>query len=70
LGDQLLVAPVLEKDARQRLIVLPPGEWRGFDGKRYTGSTRVTLPVGVDELCFFERAELGQADLNPTGTAR
>jgi len=57
LGDRLLVAPVLEKDARQRAVVLPPGEWRGFDGKRYTGPTRVTLPVRLDELCYFERAD-------------
>jgi alpha-glucosidase (family GH31 glycosyl hydrolase) len=57
LGDRMLVAPVLEKDARQRVVVLPPGAWRGFDGKRYTGPARVTLPVNVAELCYFERIE-------------
>jgi len=57
LGDRILVAPVLEKGARGRAAVLPPGAWQGFDGKRYAGPARVTLPVRVDELCYFERTD-------------
>jgi alpha-glucosidase (family GH31 glycosyl hydrolase) len=57
LGDRLLVAPVLEKDARNRTVVLPPGAWRGFDGQRHAGPAKVTLPVGLDELCYFEKAD-------------
>ena len=57
LGDRILVAPVLDKNARDRAVVLPPGAWRGFDGKRYAGPARVTLPVRVDELCYFERTD-------------
>ncbi|MFO1514077.1 MAG: glycoside hydrolase family 31 protein [Verrucomicrobiota bacterium] len=57
LGDRLLVAPVLEKDARNRAVVLPAGSWRGFDGKRYAGPAKVTVPVRVDELCYFERTD-------------
>ena len=55
LGDRILVAPVVEKDARNRTVLLPPGKWKGFDGKRYAGPARVTLPVGLDELCHFEK---------------
>ena len=57
LGDRLLVAPVVEKDARNRTVNLPPGKWQGFDGKRYTGPAKVTLPVGFDELCYFEKTD-------------
>jgi alpha-glucosidase len=54
LGERLLVAPVIEKDARERAVVLPRGTWLGFNGNKYTGPARVTMPVGFDELCYFE----------------
>ena len=69
LGDRLLVAPVVEKDARNRTVNLPPGKWHGFDGKRYAGPAKLTLPVGLDELCYFEK--VGQppasASSHPSG---
>ena len=60
LGDRFLVAPVIEKNARERSVMLPPGVWIGFDGKRYTGPTKVTLPVRLDELCYFEKESSSQ----------
>ncbi|HYG21354.1 MAG TPA: glycoside hydrolase family 31 protein [Verrucomicrobiae bacterium] len=57
LGDRILVAPVLEKGARERQVVLPPGVWQGLDGKRHEGPARITVPVQLDELCFFERTD-------------
>ena len=57
LGDRILVAPVLKKDARDRAVVFPPGAWRGFNGKRYDGPARIAVPVRVDELCYFERTD-------------
>jgi len=57
LGDRILVAPVVEKDARNRTVILPPGRWQGSDGKRYAGPAKVTLPVAFDELCYFEKAD-------------
>ncbi len=57
LGDRILVAPVVEKDARYRTVMLPPGKWQGFDGKHYAGPAKVTVPVGFDELCYFEKAD-------------
>jgi alpha-glucosidase len=57
LGDRILVAPVVEKDARNRTVMLPPGRWQGFDGKRYAGPAKLTLPVSIDELCYFEKAD-------------
>jgi len=66
LGDEILVAPVVEKDARNRTVILPPGKWKGFDGKRYAGPARVTLPVPFDELCYFEKADLGDPSQSQT----
>jgi alpha-glucosidase len=57
LSDRILVAPILEKNARDRTVVLPPGAWLGFDGKCYKGPSKVALPVGIDELCYFEKAD-------------
>lgn len=57
LGDQLLVAPVLEQGARHREVLLPRGIWKGFDGNRYAGPAQRSLAVPADELCFFEKVE-------------
>jgi alpha-glucosidase len=54
LGDRILVAPVMEKNARERTVVVPPGKWLGFDYKHYAGPAKVKLPVGFDKLCYFE----------------
>ena len=32
LGDDVLVAPVLEQGAHARLVQIPAGEWEGFGG--------------------------------------
>jgi alpha-glucosidase len=55
LGDLILVAPVLEKGARQRTVMLPAGAWKGIDGKQYAGPCRMVVPVAPDQLCYFEK---------------
>jgi alpha-glucosidase (family GH31 glycosyl hydrolase) len=57
LGTQILVAPVLEKGARGREVVLPQGTWKGFDGRRYSGPARNLLAVPLDDLCYFEKMD-------------
>lgn len=57
LGNKILVAPVLENKVSEREVMLPPGAWRGFDGKLYQGPARFALAVRYDELCYFEKAE-------------
>lgn len=37
LGENIVVAPVVEKNARKRTVHLPQGSWRGADGRLYTG---------------------------------
>jgi alpha-glucosidase len=55
LGTQILVAPVLEKGARLREVVLPRGTWKGFDRRQYSGPARILVAVPLDDLCYFEK---------------
>ena len=56
LGDRILVAPVLESGTNKE-VILPVGVWRGRDEKLYRGPAKLSLAVGYDELCYFEKAE-------------
>jgi alpha-glucosidase (family GH31 glycosyl hydrolase) len=56
LGDQILVAPVLENGTGKKNVMIPMGAWKGFDGKLYQGPAKLSLAVKDDELCYFERA--------------
>ena len=57
MGDQILVAPVLEKGARSREVILPAGQWKAFDGKHYAGPGKFSLPVDYGDLCYFEKVD-------------
>jgi len=54
LGDRVLVAPVLEKGAVARKVVIPKGKWKGFNGKVITGPTTIDVKTGLDDLPFYE----------------
>ena len=59
MGDDLLVAPVLEKSGAQRRVVLPPGRWRDDLGAVHDGPATLFLEdVPISRLPHFER--LGQ----------
>ena len=53
MGEDLLVAPVLEKGAKSRRVVVPPGNWRGDDGSRVAGPATVEVPVTLERLPYF-----------------
>jgi alpha-D-xyloside xylohydrolase len=58
-GDDLLVAPVLERGARSRSVVFPPGRWVDFfDGHAASGpgTTEVDAPLGALPLFVREGA--------------
>jgi alpha-glucosidase (family GH31 glycosyl hydrolase) len=57
LGDHLLVAPVLTRGATRRTVLVPPGRWRGLDGRTVRGprSVEVAAPLGV--LPVLERLD-------------
>ncbi|HQR27974.1 MAG TPA: glycoside hydrolase family 31 protein [Nocardioides sp.] len=55
LGDDVLVAPVLDEGATVRRLRLPAGGWvHGDTGERHEGA--VELPVGLDDTPWFVRA--------------
>ena len=55
LGDDLFVAPVVERKAVRRTVSLPAGQWIGFfDGKEYQGGTtfETDAPLGFPPVYF------------------
>ncbi|MDJ0852868.1 MAG: glycoside hydrolase family 31 protein [Myxococcota bacterium] len=57
LGPDLLVAPVVERGARQRDVYLPPGRWMTWhDDAQYVGPRRVRVPAPLERLPLFLRA--------------
>lgn len=57
LGDDLIVAPVLDADDARK-VVLPAGTWRADDGTSSTGPATFTLRnVPLDRLPYFERIQ-------------
>lgn len=55
IGDDLMVAPVLEPGKQERDIYLPAGRWRSYKGEHYDkGPMYLTdYPVDLDEVAFF-----------------
>lgn len=57
LGDDLLAAPVLEPDAVERRVVLPPGAWYAWQtDELYAGAQEITVPVGLETIPLFVRS--------------
>jgi alpha-glucosidase (family GH31 glycosyl hydrolase) len=56
MGRDLLVAPVMEKGAVSRKVVLPPGKWLADDGQAYDGPGVVDVAAPIGRLPHFERA--------------
>ena len=55
MGDNLLVAPVMEKGAKSRKVVLPPGKWKADDGQIHAGPTTIEIPTPLSRLPHFVR---------------
>ena len=53
MGDSLLVAPVMEKGATSRKVVLPSGRWLADDGQTYIGPATVEVAAPLDRLPHF-----------------
>ncbi len=57
LGDDLLVAPVLEPGVEQRIVTLPPGRWYNFwDDQSYEGPSEVPIDGSLEQIPVFVRA--------------
>ena len=59
MGGDLLVAPVVEKGAESRKVVLPPGKWKADDGQIHTGPATIEVPAPLSRLPHFERLAPG-----------
>lgn len=57
LGDKLLVAPVLEENARSRQVFFPKGVWKDFFSDKILESEGEVIEIraGLDEIPVFER---------------
>ncbi|XP_063051208.1 myogenesis-regulating glycosidase isoform X2 [Engraulis encrasicolus] len=57
IGDDLMVAPVLEPGKQERDIYLPAGRWRSYKGEHFDnmkGPVYLTdYPVDLDEIAYF-----------------
>jgi alpha-glucosidase (family GH31 glycosyl hydrolase) len=55
-GPSLLVAPVVEEDARERTVRLPRGEWiAAWSGERFAGRQTVTVPAPLGQVPVWVR---------------
>ncbi|HET89353.1 MAG TPA: DUF4968 domain-containing protein [Chloroflexi bacterium] len=55
-GDSFLVAPVLERGARRRMVYLPVGEWVDYWSREiYQGPTWLNYPAPLEILPLFIR---------------
>ena len=57
LGNELLVAPVVEPNATTRQVWFPPGTWYDFwDDATFTGPGYIDVPAPIDQIPMFARA--------------
>ena len=55
LGDDILVAPVVEKGARSRTVVIPQGNWKSDEGKLIEGGKTIEINVPLERLPYFTK---------------
>lgn len=53
LGEDILVAPVVEKGATVKKVYLPDGKWQTKDGKLYDGGIVLSYPVDISSIPYF-----------------
>jgi alpha-glucosidase len=57
LGVDLIVAPVIEKGARTRKLVLPEGKWMSDEGLVLKGGKTYDIEVPLSRLPYFKRVK-------------
>jgi alpha-glucosidase len=55
LGDNILVAPIIEKGLRFREVVFPVGTWQGDDGSVVIGPVKQKIEVPLERLPWYRR---------------
>lgn len=57
IGQSLLVAPVVERGATERLVYLPKGEWHDYaTGEKYSGGHSYVVNAPIDKCPIFIKA--------------
>lgn len=67
-GPEILVAPVLYENMKEREVYLPAGEWRDiWSGERCEGGGTLTVPTPIDRIPVFTRgrAAAGKSLFHP-----
>jgi oligosaccharide 4-alpha-D-glucosyltransferase len=54
-GENILVAPVLEKGAQERKVYLPAGKWQDITNKTIEGGKWITVPLRMEFIPIFIR---------------
>jgi len=57
LGNDIIVAPVVEKGVRSRKVVLPKGTWQSEDGVKYKGEKTIEISVPIERLPYFKKVK-------------
>ncbi len=55
LGNDIIVAPVVEKGVRERQVVLPEGKWKDEKGEVHQGGQTINISVPLERLPYFTR---------------
>ena len=53
LGDDMLVAPVIEKGARVKNVILPKGKWQSPNGEIFEGGQTIKYPAPLEVVPYF-----------------
>jgi alpha-glucosidase (family GH31 glycosyl hydrolase) len=53
LGDNILVAPVVEKGTYKRKVILPEGKWKSDDDKIVRGGKTIEIDAPLNRIPFF-----------------
>ena len=55
LGNDILVAPVIEKGVKTKVVKFPTGSWKDMDGKIYAGNCEEEIRVDMDTILYFTK---------------
>jgi len=53
LGEEILVAPVVEKGVRSKMVIFPKGTWQGDDGSVVIGPASEEISVPMERLPWY-----------------
>jgi len=63
LGNDIIVAPVVEKGVKTRKVVLPEGKWIADDGNKYKGGQTIEIDTPLERIPYFKNADAEESNL-------